>query len=281
MRVACYQCEVIPGDFDANWRTAMGAIHAASARGVEILALPESLLTGYYTSRDRAWENSFTIDSPQVARVLEETRDVDLAFMVGFNERRGDELYNTVLVAERGKLLGTYSKAFPCFDYFTPGRDFPVFERNGLKYGVIICADGQFIEPARILALKGARVIFAPHYNWIAPEWVVVHFQMVRQDHMARARENGVWFMRANTVGGAEDKGMGYAGVGYGDSYLLDPFGQMTAHAGWHTEGLMVGEVVTGRKFFPNPAEDSLKSGTRLREPLLEALAAAEKAARG
>ena len=36
-----------------------------------------------------------------------------------------------------------------------------------MKFGVIICADGGYIEPARILALKGARIIFAPHYNYI------------------------------------------------------------------------------------------------------------------
>jgi len=272
MLVGCYQCEVIPGDFEANLATVLKALRAAEAREVEILALPESLLTGYYEDGARARANSFALDSPQVARLLKETRGFDSAFMVGFNERRGEELYNTVLVAERGELLGTYSKAFPCYDYFTPGREFPVFERKGLKYGVIICADGAFIEPARILALKGARLIFAPHYNYLRPSWVVVHYQMVRQDHMARARENGVWFLRANTVGGDRDEGMGFSGVGYGDSYLLDPFGQMTAHAGWHTEGLMVGEVHLERRFFPEPAFESRLSGMRLLAPLAEAL---------
>jgi len=272
MRVGCYQCEVKPNDFEANLATVRKALRAAEDQGIEILALPESLLTGYFEEDARARASAFAVDGPEVARLLRETREFDSTYMVGLNELRGDALYNTVLVVERGKLLGTYSKAFPCFSYFTPGRDFPVFERKGLKYGVIICADGGFIEPARILALKGARVIFAPHYNYLRRDWVVVHYQMVRQDHMARARENGVWFLRANTVGGARDEGMGFEGVGYGDSYLLDPFGQMAAHAGWHTEGLMYGEVHLERHFFPTPAYDSRLSAERLKGQLEEAL---------
>lgn len=88
----------------------------------------------------------------------------DAIFMVGSDELRGEDLFNTVLVAERGNLVGTYSKAFPCYDYFTSGRDFPVFERDGIKFGVVICVGGGYIEPTRILALKGARE-FAETFN--------------------------------------------------------------------------------------------------------------------
>ena len=272
MRVGCYQCEVVPNDFEANMATVLKGLRAAEENGLEIVALPESLLTGYFQEEARARQSAFSVESPQIEHLLKETRAFDSAFMVGFNESRGDDLFNTVAVIERGALLGVYSKAFPCFDYFTPGREFPVFERKGLKYGVIICADGEYIEPARILALKGARLIFAPHYNYIHPNWVVVHYQMVRQDHMARARENGVWFLRANTIGGDRDEGLGFDGVGYGDSYLLDPFGQMAAHAGWHTEGLMYGEIHLDRRHSPMPGHTSRQSAERLMGPLQDAL---------
>ena len=45
-------------------------------------------------------------------------------------------------------------------------REFPVFTHNGLTFGVVICSDGGYIEPARLLAIKGAKVIFAPHFNY-------------------------------------------------------------------------------------------------------------------
>src|ERR1043166_3966497 len=104
------------------------------------------------------------------------------------------------------------------------GREFPVWEVEGVKFGAIICADGGYIEPARILAMKGARIIFAPHFNYIGDRGLIGHFMKVRADHAARAVENGVYFVRGNNVV-LDPKKSGItrsAGVGYGDSYILD-----------------------------------------------------------
>jgi predicted amidohydrolase len=271
MKVACYQCECGPSDFERNLATVLQGLSEADEQSVDIVAFPESLLTGYFTDPGKAHASSFETGGPEVAHMLERTARFDATFMVGYNERRGQALYNTVLIARGGRLLGTYSKAFPCFDYFTPGRDFPVFEHEGAPFGVILCADGAYIEPARILALKGAQIIFAPHYNFLKSEWVVVHFNMVRSDHIARAVENGVWFLRANTIGGTYDAGMGHEGVGYGDSYLLDPMGQIAAHAGWHTPGLMTGRVTFDRPYHRNPAQDSRQSARELGTLMMDA----------
>ena len=124
-------------------------------------------------------------------------------------------------------LLGTYSKCSAYQRFHKQGREFPTFERGGVKFGVIICSDGGFIEPARILALKGARIIFAPHFNYIGAKGLIGHFQHVRADHTARAVENDVWFVRGNNVVLDKDPGLSSPGVGYGDSYVIDPFGEM------------------------------------------------------
>jgi predicted amidohydrolase len=244
----------VAGGYEANFKTVLTGLREAQENRLDIVAFPESLLTGYYDCDQRAREHSFAIEGPEIARLLDQTRDCPVMFMVGFNELRGGDIYNTVLVGHRGKLLGAYSKAFPCYDYFTPGRDFPVFDCQGVKFGIVICADGGYVEPTRILALKGARIIFAPHYNLLDPDTVVDHFYMVRHDHIARAVENGVWFLRANTIGQGRDEGMNRDGVGYGDSYLLDPNGQIVAHAGLHRRGLMFTDVDMTRTFRNRPA---------------------------
>ena len=87
-------------------------------------------------------------------------------------------------------MLGTYSKCSAYMQFYKQGREFPVFERGGVKFGVIICADGGYIEPARILALKGARVIFAPHFNYIGIEGLIEPLPARPRDHIARAVEN-------------------------------------------------------------------------------------------
>ena len=43
-----------------------------------------------------------------------------------------------------------------------PGDEFPVFEMDFGRVGMMICYDAYFPEQARILALKGAEIIFYP-----------------------------------------------------------------------------------------------------------------------
>jgi predicted amidohydrolase len=243
MKIGHFQCESIAGDYAANRERLMAGLEQAAAAELAIVSFPESLLTGYFDDAEKARQHSFTIAGPEITSLLAATAAFDPTFMVGFNERRGDLLYNTVLVACRGELLGTYSKAFPVFDYFEPGREFPVFERDGMRFGVVICADGGYIEPTRILALKGAQVVFAPHYNYVAKNSVIDHFLVVRRDHAARAVENGVYFLRGNNFVSDRDGGIMRDGVGYGDSYLLDRKGEILVRSKPMSECLISAEI--------------------------------------
>ena len=227
MKIGHWQLACKAGDYEANIRKVLAGLESADREGLEIISFPESFLTGYFASEDEAREHSFEMKGPEIGDFLARTAGFGCTFMVGFNERRGEELFNTVLVAERGRLLGTYSKAFPVRGYFAGGRDLPVFERSGVKFGVIICADGAYIEPSRILGLKGAKIIFAPHYNNIDARGLLNHARKVMADHIARAVENGVWFLRGNNVESESDRELFPGTVGYGESYVLDPFGEV------------------------------------------------------
>lgn len=252
MRIGHFQMEVRPGDFQANVAKVLQGLEIAEARGVEIVSFPECCLNGYFDQEVPTRYHALSVDSPEIQRFLEQSARFSATIIVGFNEKRGEDLYNTALVAERGKLLGTYSKTFAYMPFHKKGREFPVFERNGVKFGVIICADGGYIEPARILALKGARIIFAPHYNYIGQDDLINHFQHVRSDHIARAVENAVWFLRGNNVVKGRDPGMSYDGVGYGDSYLLDPFGEMVVRSRRHQEDFIEADIDLSVGYFQN-----------------------------
>ena len=272
IKIGHWQLQTDPGNFENNLTRLIDALHEADKQGIQIVSFPEAFLTGYFKEEERARKNSFSVNSPEMKEVLNKTKDINATFMVGFNERRGEELYNTVLVAEHGKLLGTYSKAFPCYGYFSPGRNFQVFERDSVKFGVIICADGGFIEPTRILALKGASIIFAPHYNYIKPEMLINHFMLVRSDHIARAVENSVWFVRGNNVTFGHDKGMNYDGIGYGDSYIIDPRGEMVAKSERNVETLISSEINIDFKLLPGAKTRSEISAKDLGEILLQTI---------
>ncbi len=265
MRIAHCQFESWCGDFDHNLQRVEEGLARAAADHVEVVSFPECFLTGYPDTAEEARRGAFAADSPQMARVLDLTSRFDPTLIVGFNETRGDDLYNTALVAHRGHLLGVYSKCTAYQKFHKQGRSFPVFERGGTTFGVIICADGGYIEPARILALKGARIIFAPHFNCIPERGLLGHFMKVRADHTARAIENSIHFVRGNNVVlDAKKSGLSYPGIGYGDSYIVDPHGEILARTRRHVEDFLMADVDTSKP--PDQAWGLSKSAWSFRE---------------
>ena len=261
LRIGHCQAVCHAGEFERNLATVCAGLAEAADRGVEILSFPESFLAGYWRDVDKCRANAWAVDSPQTRRLLAATREFPSMYIVGINERRGDDLYDTALVVERGELVGTYSKCWPAMPYFKASRETPVFQKNGVTFGVVICADGGFIDPCRILALKGARVIFAPHYNYIGAERLLDHYVVVRHDHVARAVENGVFFVRANNVEEGFQPSLELPGVGYGDSYILDPNGQVIAAANLHQPGIIQADLDFDRYYYAARERNRMAAG--------------------
>src|SRR5436190_7136858 len=249
MRIGHCQLVSKPGDFEGNLAKLVQGLEKAHKDRVEVLSFPECYLTGYQDTEEEVRKHAFAADSAKMMQVLDKTARFDPTVVVGFNELRGKDLYNTCLVAYKGHLLGLYSKCAAYMKFHKQGRTFPIFERSGVKFGVIICADGGYIEPARILALKGARIIFAPHFNAISGDGLLAHFMKVRSDHTARAIENSVWFVRGNNVvlDPAKSGIAGDVGNGYGDSYIMDPGGEIVVRSRRHTEDFIMADIDTSR----------------------------------
>ncbi len=251
MRIGHWQLESKTGEFDANLAKVVTGLERADKDRVEVVCFPECFLTGYPDKEEPARKSAFAADSPQMMKLLDKTMKFEATYIVGFNETRGKDLYNTAVVVQKGHILGSYSKCSAYMSFHKQGREFPVFERGGVKFGVIICSDGGYIEPTRILALKGARIVFAPHFNYISAKGLIGHFQHVRADHIARAVENDVWFVRGNNVVLAKDSGLSYEGVGYGDSYIMDPQGEMQVRSRRMQEDFIFADIDPGQ---PNKA---------------------------
>jgi predicted amidohydrolase len=266
MRVAHCQFEPWCGDFEHNLARFEEGLSWAERERVEIVSFPECFLTGYPDTEEPARSGAFPVDGDKMMSVLNVSSRYEALGIVGFNEQRGADLYNTAAVVHRGHLLGTYSKCAAYMKFHRQGRTFPVFEHHGVKFGVIICADGGYIEPARILALKGARIIFAPHFNAIPGRSLLQHFEKVRADHTARAIENSVYFVRGNNVMlDAQKSGITkYEGVGYGDSYVIDPGGEILVRSRRHVEDFIFADLDLSKG--PDQAWGLTKSGWSYRE---------------
>jgi predicted amidohydrolase len=86
----------------------------------------------------------------------------------------------------------------------TPGNDYPVFQTDFGKVGMMICWDVQYADPARNLALRGAELIFLP--IWGGNETL----------GKARAIENQVFLVSS--------------GYDY-PTYVMDPSGEILSQA--------------------------------------------------
>jgi predicted amidohydrolase len=244
MRIGHCQLDSQLGDFEGNLRKVVEGLGKADRDRVDIVCFPECFLTGYPDKAEAARKVAFAVDSPEMMQVLDQTGRFEAALIVGFNEVRGKDLYNTAVVIHKAHILGQYSKCSAYMPFYKQGRDFPVFTHKGVTFGVVICSDGGYIEPTRILALQGAKVIFSPHFNYIGKEGLINHFMQVRADHTARAVENAVYFVRGNNVSlGKEECIAGYDGVGYGDSYVIDPWGEMVVRSRRHREDFIWADI--------------------------------------
>ena len=270
MRIGHCQLESTTGDFDVNLDKVVKGLERADKDRLEIVSFPECFLTGYPDKEEVVRKSAFAVDSPQMMKLLDKTSRFNATYIVGFNETRGPDLYNTAVVVHKGHILGTYSKCFAYMKFHKQGQEFPVFERSGVKFGVIICADGGYIEPTRILALKGTRIIFAPHFNYIGTKRLIYHFQKVRSDHIARAIENEVFFVRGNNVVIGDDYPR-QEGQGYGDSYILDPNGEMVVRSRRNHEDFIFADIDPVNFDSPWRRDKSLRSITALSQHLLEA----------
>jgi predicted amidohydrolase len=179
-----------------------------------------------------------------------------MASIVGLMEHRGRVLCNSATIIQRGRLLGVCRKSIPGSPQEAKVVTYlcrlPVFRAHAVTFGVIICYEASTIEPSLLLAARGARIIFEPHYSFIAMENVDWHRQRVRNHRIARAVENGVWFVKANTVTKPGRKMGKDDGFGCGHSFMLDSIGRPRAEAGIFTVGGITADVpkreVTGRR---------------------------------
>ena len=142
---------------------ALAKQHAADKP--DIICFPEGA-TVCGTGKTYA-EVAESIPGPSTARLGALAKELHSHIVAGIYERNGKIVYNTsVLVGRDGKLVGKYRKThLPREEWeagITPGDEYPVFDTDFGKVGMMICWDLQFPEPARAMAAQGAQVILLP-----------------------------------------------------------------------------------------------------------------------
>jgi N-carbamoylputrescine amidase len=251
LRIALVQmsCEAEP---QRNLDKALTRIGEAAARGAKVICLQELFRSRYFCQSEEA--RSFDLAEPIPGATTEALSAVAAARKVvvvgSIFERRTEGIYhNTAVVMDAdGRLAGRYRKMHIPDDphyyekfYFTPGDlDFTAHRTAHATVGALVCWDQWFPEAARLVALAGAQIVFYPTaIGWERGEVEPVRrrqlqaWETVQRGH---AIANGMFVAVANRVG-AEDS-LEF----WGNSFVVDPFGEVIARAGAGAEEILVAD---------------------------------------
>ena len=100
MLLSCVQSHVAFGNVSDNFRRTIEWLQQAVARSVDLVVLPECMLTGYgYESRDEALDHAMTATDPTWEKLISICRSSGhLHVVIGFLEREESDgqtqLYN-------------------------------------------------------------------------------------------------------------------------------------------------------------------------------------------
>jgi NAD+ synthase (glutamine-hydrolysing) len=256
MRIALAQVNAKVGDLAGNAGEVRARVMEAAARGVQLVAFPEMVLTGYPVE-DLALRPSFQRAS--AAAVDQLSRDIDadgngeVICVVGYLDFDTAPV-NTIAVIHRGSVIATYVKHhLPNYGVFDEARYFrsgtgPLFLRIGeATISLAICEDlwqaGGPVEWAREVQAGLLLVANASPYERGKDD---SRLALCR----SRAQEAGCTLAYVNLVGAQDEL------VFDGDSIIVDSSGEVIARAPQFQPALMVADLEIPESAAPASAID-------------------------
>lgn len=223
LKLAIAQINCVVGDLSGNAAKILISAEQAKQGGATLLLTPELSLTGY-PPEDLLLRDDFN-EASQTALINLAKKIDGVTVIVGHPHVQDGCCYNAASVLQDGKIFATYHKhALPnhtVFDelrYFTAGVEPLVFEHQGVKCGVLICADVWDSPPAILAKKAGAEVLLVLN----ASPYHLEKQDSRRQVARDRVAQTGLALVYCNLVGGQDEL------VFDGGSFVLDRSGVLT-----------------------------------------------------
>lgn len=226
-------------DIKYNTETAIRLIRNAALNGAEVVCLPECFETGYNIDvmipvMDKISEYIDGTTVTKLSMIAKELKIYIIAGVILKGDKKGTYYNSAVVINTVGEVIGTYNKNHLFGDEkraFSLSSSYPVFDTDFGKVGVIICYDNNFPEPARILSVKGAEIIFCL-CAWRIQEKDI--YDLMISSH---ACENTVYFCAVNQFSRTEELYL------FGNSKISDPRGRIIAEIENPVQDVKVAEI--------------------------------------
>lgn len=241
MKIAIAQINCTIGDLAGNARKIIDYAQRARQDGAQILLTPELSLCGY-PPEDLLLRDGFYGACDDALKELARQAQ-GIAIIVGHPSRVGERRFNAASVLRDGKIAATYFKhSLPnhsVFDeerYFERGSEACLFEMDGLRIGINICADVWEEHAVQNAQAAGADVLLVLNASPYHFDKHATRYETIR----ARVGESGLPIVYANMVGGQDEL------VFDGASFVMDSSGALTHQFPAFEEVLGLIEIRTG-----------------------------------
>jgi len=224
-----------------NLERTMGLIDQAAGRGAKVVCTPENVTgVGVWADEDGSLFRASvkSINSEALDRFCEQANRLGIYTIACLYLAEGNDIYNCgVLIGPNGKIMGTYKKThLPASErhHITAGNEYPVFETEFGRVGILICYDMHFPEPVRCLALNGADIVFHPTIGLSFGGGPNLMLDRVK----VRAFDSAVWIVVAHN---ADINGLGKWWCG--SSMIVNPLGEIIADAGTAKDTIVMANI--------------------------------------
>ena len=235
MKIALAQMNQRVGDLEGNAKAMLEMRRKAG--DADLLACPELQLVGY-PPEDLVLKPEFVRRVHECTdELVAATAEPGPALLIGTITNEGGQNFNTVLLADGGKVIGrTFKHELPNYGTFDEKRIFtpgplpePILWR-GIRLGVPVCED-MWLEPVCAhLAELGAELFIVPHGSPYELDKNQTRERLAR----ARTTSTGLPLVFLNRVGGQDELAFD------GSSFVMHPDGEIVVQMpDWHEECLL------------------------------------------
>jgi NAD+ synthase (glutamine-hydrolysing) len=241
MKIAIAQINCTVGDFTSNTARILDAVSQAKNGGAALVITPELALTGY-PPEDLLLRDDFRAACEDTLTGL--ARKIKgIALLVGHPHTAGKRCCNAASLIQDGRIIMTYCKhvlpdnnTFNEQHYFDAGSQSGIFDLEGVRFAVGICADIWSEKTAIDARQAGAAVLLVLNASPYHTDKQAARYRVVAQ----QAVSSGISIVCTNLTGGQDDL------IFDGASFVVNDKGNITHQLPDFTETIGIIELRDG-----------------------------------